>query len=289
MHPSAKEKFQNQLNGFLPTEAHPSYAIWKEYHLNAEKRGYEIVELLDSIGLNLKGKLVLDAGCGTCGPYVAFERSGSEVVGVDVSRDSLQVGKTRISAEGFVVNLVVASTQHLPFRDNLFDIVFFADVIEHTQKPSECAKEIYYVLADGGLLYASGPNIFSTVNFLHDPHYKLPFISILPPSVGKDIAKKTKRGDEEIKMFTMWGFAKLFSNQGFQMFIVDDSQTRKKLSDPSLVQSKIRYILLLISKRTRTDRVVLSLMRVFHNSIHQFLCVKNTIAMKDIETQNVIQ
>ena len=289
MKTQSREDFQNKLKEYLPSTEHPSYVSWKNYHLNAVKRGFEIVELLVSNGLLLRGRRVLDVGCGTCGPYVALTYSGAEVVGLDLFIDSLKVGKERIASEGFEANLIVASAQHLPFRNNRFDVVLFSDVIEHTQKPSDCAKEISYILNDGGLLYGTGPNIFSIINFLHDPHYRLPFISILPPSVGKKIEQKTGRGGEEIKMFTLWGIVKLFRNHGFRVFIMDDIQTRKKFMTPSLVQSKIRRLLLSITKRTRTDEVILWLMRIFYNSVYRFLCVKKCAVMKDIDSQNVAE
>ena len=277
------EAFQNKLEEYLPSADHPSYSNWKKYHLEAVKRGFEIVELLVSKGVYLKGRRVLDVGCGTCGPYVALKYSGSEVVGLDLFKDSLKVGKARIANDGFDANLVVASAQHLPFKEDWFDIVLFSDVIEHTQSPIDCVKQISYVLKRDGVIFGTGPNIFSFLNFLHDPHFSLPLISILPPKIGKKIEQKTGRGGEEIKMFTIWGITKLFRNQGYHVSIIDDIYMLEKFKCPALVQSRIRRSIILIMKRTRTDAVVLWLMRLFYYSVYQFLCVKketNSINVK---------
>ena len=232
--------------------------------------------------LQFERKTSIDIGCGTCGLYNVFANYESEVVGIDVFRDSLKVGKTRISNGGFGVNLVVASAEHLPFIDNLFDVVLLSDVIEHTERPSNCVEEISHVLDNCGLLYASAPNYCPYRIFYMILIIKLPFISLLPPYIGKMIEQKTGRGDEEIKMFTMWGIVELFRNHGFHVFIVDDPQTKKKFTKPILVQSKIFRLLLSILRYTRTSVVAWWLMKIFYRSVYQFLCTKEATAVKDI-------
>ena len=271
-----KDAFKNQLEDYLPSTRHPSYESWKKYHLEAIDRGFGIVQLLGSMGLCLKGRRVLDVGCGTCGPYVSLATSGSEVVGVDIFRSSLKVGKSRIASKGLDASLVVASAQYLPFRDNWFDIVLFSDVIEHTQNPNVCVDEIFHVLNEGGAIYGTSPNFFSFLNFMHDPHFQLPLVSILPPSIGKMIEQKIGRGGEEIRMFTIWGIVKLFTNHGFMISIVDDSQTTKKFKNPRLIQSKNSRLFVSIMKRTRTVALFLWLMKIFYTPVHQFLCVKKS-------------
>lgn len=271
---SQNKELENQLDKFVLSKNNSVRMAWKQYHLTAVERGFKIVELFLSIGFNPRGKHVLDIGCGTCGLYTAFANYESEVVGIDVFRDSLTVGKTRISNGGFDVNLIVASGEHLPFRDNLFDIVLLSDVLEHTEEPNDCVEEISQVLDNGGLLYATAPNFLSIPNFFHDPHYKLPFISLLPPYVGKMIEQKTGRGSEEIKMFTMWGIVKLFRNHGFHVFIVDDAQIKKKFRNPTLVQSKIHRLLMSILNYTKMTAVAWWLMRIFYSSVYQFLVQK---------------
>lgn len=270
-----RENFQNLLEKQLPPKGHPCYELWKEAALSAVMRGYAIVQLLVSNGFRLKGKRVLDVGCGTCGIYIAFAHSGTEIVGLDVSRETLNVGKSRILEEGFYPTIVVASAQYMPFREYSFDIVILNDVIEHTQKPADCAKEISSVLGVGGVLYISGPNILSLSNFLSDPHFKLPLISILPPSVGKKIQQKTKRGNEEIQMFTIWRLMNLLRNLGFRIFIVENVQIKRKIIEPSLVESRIYRLLLSILKHAKAYSLALWLIRIFYYRGYKFVCIKD--------------
>ena len=126
------------------------------------------------------------------------------------------------------------------------------------------------------MIFGTSPNFFSFLNFLHDPHFKLPFVSILPPSIGKKIEQKIGRGGEEIKMFTIWGIIKLFTEHGFCVSIIDDIQTRNKFRNPSLIQSKNLRFVASVIKLTRTTVPILWIMKIFHTPVHQFLCIKKS-------------
>ena len=63
--------------------------------------------------------MILDVGCGK-------HKRGD--VGVDLSRNSLAD--------------VIADAQHLPFRDESFDIAISHHMIEHLQKPVQCVEEM---------------------------------------------------------------------------------------------------------------------------------------------------
>lgn len=52
---------------------------------------------------------------------------------------------------------VVGIGEKLPFKSNVFDVVFSFAVLEHVRNPFECAKEIIRVLKPGGLLYIQVP------------------------------------------------------------------------------------------------------------------------------------
>jgi len=54
-------------------------------------------------------------------------------------------------------NFVCADAHYLPFQNNIFDKVFYYDVIEHVENPTKTLKEIYRVLKNG-TLELSTPN-----------------------------------------------------------------------------------------------------------------------------------
>jgi glycosyltransferase involved in cell wall biosynthesis/SAM-dependent methyltransferase len=101
------------------------------------------------------GGAVLDLGAGD-GRYLEMLRSlpapGTTLVGCEISL----VRARRIRAKGFRV--VVAQSEALPFRDGVFDLVTFLEVIEHTQSPAESLDEVRRILRPGGRLALTTPN-----------------------------------------------------------------------------------------------------------------------------------
>ena len=100
--------------------------------------------------LGRKGK-VLDIGCGN-GSFLDFAReSGWEIAGSDIklSDDALALGCTL--REGRI--------QDLHFGDEKFDLIRLNHVLEHTQEPVEDLKRCREMLAPGGILFISVPNI----------------------------------------------------------------------------------------------------------------------------------
>ena len=133
---------------------------------------------------DLRGRLVLDAGCG--GGLVAkgLAEAGAIVVGLDQSPSSLQVARRAVGAAvgsapsgagggaagggtagggGGVVaggrfHAAAGRLERLPFADGAFDAVVAADVLEHVPDLPTVVRELARVLAPGGSL------AFDTIN-----------------------------------------------------------------------------------------------------------------------------
>ncbi len=101
------------------------------------------------------GEKVLDVGCGdgTVGQYLS-EKLGLEVWGIDIS--SIAVGR---ALKKGVKAKVASSEEKFPFKDQMFDVVFWGDNIEHLFDPMVTAKEIKRVLKRNGRLIVSCPNM----------------------------------------------------------------------------------------------------------------------------------
>jgi SAM-dependent methyltransferase len=105
-----------------------------------------------------RGLRVLDVGCGS-GVHGAelFRVHGHRVVGVDLSAASIEKAKTRL-AEAYVAD--VTQPDLYPFRGGqLFDIVLFSDMLEHLTDPLDVLLRHYQLLAPGGQVLISLPNV----------------------------------------------------------------------------------------------------------------------------------
>lgn len=110
----------------------------------------------------LNGKLVLDAGCGMGRFAEIVHRYGGEYVGVDYSFavDAAQANAGHLAG----VHFVQADLFHLPFADDVFDLVVSLGVLHHTPDPRRAFSSLPRVLKPGGQLsitvYDAGNKVY---------------------------------------------------------------------------------------------------------------------------------
>lgn len=112
---------------------------------------------------------VLDVGCGSMFiSYSVVSNAASEYVGVDVMPvDSLKKYMDAMRGVGVKeVEVVRASAESLPFRDEVFGLSLSLDVLEHLGKPKRAVIEIRRVVKEDGLVAISLPLENLTQKFL---------------------------------------------------------------------------------------------------------------------------
>jgi SAM-dependent methyltransferase len=111
---------------------------------------YSILEELKFLKLDLNGKKILDAGCGT-GSLARnlTQYLQSEICGCDASDERIHEAKalTDTNIQFFQANLT-----SMPTPDNDFDIIFVRFVLEHTLAPQKIVRELLRILKPGGHL-----------------------------------------------------------------------------------------------------------------------------------------
>ncbi len=105
--------------------------------------------------VDVAGKAVLDAGCGS-GMFFGEAAAEAEiVVGADVSRKLLL--KAKVQAEKFGnIYVVQADADHLPFPDGSFGAVFAFTVLQNMPKPAETLAELKRVTQHSGKVVVTG-------------------------------------------------------------------------------------------------------------------------------------
>jgi ubiquinone/menaquinone biosynthesis C-methylase UbiE len=103
---------------------------------------------LEQLGA-LKGKRILDLGCGAGESSVYFALSGSEVSACDISEGFLEVTNRLAKKYKVSIKTAMAESLKLPYPDNYFDFVYGNGVLHHVElEPT--AKEINRILKKDG-------------------------------------------------------------------------------------------------------------------------------------------
>ena len=91
----------------------------------------------------------LDLGCGTGEMMKMLLQSDDqrELYGIDLSEKMLSVAEGKLSGK---VQLVLGDSEHLPFVDNFFDVVYCNDSFHHYPAPENVIREVQRVLKPGG-------------------------------------------------------------------------------------------------------------------------------------------
>ncbi|HEX9702838.1 MAG TPA: class I SAM-dependent methyltransferase [Rhodospirillales bacterium] len=102
----------------------------------------------------LKGKRVLEIGCGAGGHSALFARHGAVVTAVDITekRVAATAAKFRLlGADADGCRAMQADAEALPFVDASFDIVYSNGVLHHTRDIQKALDEAFRMLRPGGL------------------------------------------------------------------------------------------------------------------------------------------
>lgn len=125
------------------------YPKANQYTSNQKRTNKKIIlGILETAGLkekDLKGKRILDVGCGTGEKAIFFSKAGAkEVVAIDFSKEQLEEARKKAKKEK-VKNLVFKEKDIL--KDNLeelgkFDIIVCLGVLHHTEDPKKAFTRI---------------------------------------------------------------------------------------------------------------------------------------------------
>jgi 2-polyprenyl-3-methyl-5-hydroxy-6-metoxy-1,4-benzoquinol methylase len=99
------------------------------------------------------GLRVLDVGCGFATTSERIQKLGNEVTGIEESAEACGVAAKRIA------HVVQADLQSADLGDARFDVLIFADVLEHLAWPVGMLKRSLRWLAPGGSVIVSLPNV----------------------------------------------------------------------------------------------------------------------------------
>jgi 2-polyprenyl-6-hydroxyphenyl methylase/3-demethylubiquinone-9 3-methyltransferase len=113
--------------------------------------------LKEAIG-TVKGKTILDIGCGGGLVSVPLCRLGGKVTGIDADATAISVATQHAEAENLSINFINGAAEDLVQKNKKFDVVMALEIIEHVDNPS------LFIELCANLVEPDGVVIFSTLN-----------------------------------------------------------------------------------------------------------------------------
>lgn len=167
----------------------PRAAAYLEAEMSLYHRALGALDRLQrESGVSLRGKDVLDVGCGNGNSLRALRKVGAKrVVGLEYADYQIESCRRVCAIYDLDVEVVQDSILNPAFPKQIgqFDVVICFDVLEHVPGIPEATKAIAELLRPGGYAVITIGNRYWVGHMLHDPHYDLPGITLLPPDRAK--------------------------------------------------------------------------------------------------------
>jgi SAM-dependent methyltransferase len=168
---------------------------------------------------SIKGKVLLEFGCGTGGLALAFQEEGARVVGVDIDRQALGFARRWGIHRGSGCRFVGVG-ETLPFRDHTFDLIFSSSTFEHVAHPDMALRELARVLRPGGTVYLCFPNRL----YPQEAHTNVLFLPWLPRRLA-EVYLSTRLPGWSLELLPLWfygypAFLRVLKRSGADLRVV---------------------------------------------------------------------
>lgn len=134
--------------------------------------------LRDALGDRLSHSRLLNVGSSSGIMDAEFAREFAEVDGIDIDEGAIDHARTNFQRPN--LRFTLGDGLNIPYPNDSFDVVVCSQVYEHVPDQPRLMAEIERVLKPGGICYFAATNRF----ILIEPHYRLPLLSWLPPSLS---------------------------------------------------------------------------------------------------------
>lgn len=133
--------------------SHFDYEKDRTWHQSVEERRQLLLKEVAMSPDQLRGKVVLDAGCGNGSLSHGVSQYGCEVIAIDVS-DSVETAYRYFTAKrANDLYFIQGDLMNPPFKPEVFDVIFSSGVLHHNPDTRMALGAIAKSLAFGGRIY----------------------------------------------------------------------------------------------------------------------------------------
>lgn len=230
----------------------------KEYQKNRIYNQYfEMPQMMKAVG-NIKGKKLLDVGCGAGVHIKKYLAKGAKCWGIDLSKTMIGMAKKNCPKVDFKVGSIVK----LPYNQSSFDIVTASLCMDYIEDLKPVFKEINRVLKKGGIFIFSDESPISVSKEVYEnKKYKIVGVGKLIDKESGEIITFGRAWTERLKEWEMQPgmkmktYTKTFRTQlrdlvtsGFELIDFIDCKPTKgfKKHDPKAYELYCKYPLMSI-------------------------------------------
>lgn len=142
-----------------------------------------------SKNINLNNLSILEIGCGTGSSSITLAEQGSNVTGIDIHKESLEIAKLRADLYGLNIKFLEVSSINIDELEQDFDAIILYATLEHltVEERLDTLKKCKNTLKKGGyLITIEAPNRL----WYFDSHTsELPFFQWLPDNLAYKYSK----------------------------------------------------------------------------------------------------
>ena len=245
---------------------HPNFERWKKAREISEQRGMFVNQIISRF-LKCEHLNILELGSGEGGTASVFSKNNNFI--------SLDISLLRLQRQPDTIIKINADAQQLPFKPSVFDLIILQDVIEHLPYDNDLLHYLTGFLNKEGIIFLSTPNRYSILNIISDPHFGLPFISILKRNQIKKYFLPLFRKDDSFRN----DIAQLLSLNELKQMSADYEiilNTKFAVSElikgnKGVIWSRFHIRLLNVLLRTGLHKLILKIANDKQSFLNQFL------------------
>ena len=124
------------------------------YNGMGEEFGKKVRERIHWICSQAKGEKILDVGCSQGITSILLGREGKNVLGIDLNDEAIEFAKKSLENESEItkkyVKFKVANFMDYDFKDEKFDSIILAEILEHLTDPERFIEKASKLLSQDG-------------------------------------------------------------------------------------------------------------------------------------------